>query len=168
MVKDSNNGITDEVANQVKKQFADYETVKQQLADANETIAGFKAMDIDGIRAAADEWKAKYEQAEKDHITKLADLAFEGLLNGAVTAAKGKNAKAIRALLDVETLKASKNQETDVKTALEELKKESGYLFDDEQTPPPYAAGTGTQSFAGKNEPASLADALREKYEMKG
>ena len=29
-----------------KKPFSDYETVRQQLADANKTIEGFKAMDI--------------------------------------------------------------------------------------------------------------------------
>lgn len=140
-----------------KKPFADYDTLKTQLTDANKAIEGFKAMDVDGVKKAADEWKAKYEQAEKDHAAKLADMKFDGLLSGAVSAAKGKNAKAIRALLDMDALKASKNQSEDIKTALETLKKDSGYLFDDDQTPPPYAAGTGKQTTTTKYSPEENA-----------
>ena len=81
------------------------------------------------------------------HQTELANMAFDRALEGAITAAKGRNPKAIKALLDVDTLKASKNQEADIKTALEGLQKESGYLFDDGQTPPPYASGTGTGAY---------------------
>ena len=78
------------------------------------------------------------------------DLAFDGILKDAITAAKGKSDKAIRALLDVDTLKASKNQANDIKAALEALQKESGYLFDDDQgVPPPYAAGTGSGNVGG-------------------
>lgn len=126
-----------------KAKFSDYDTVKNQLVEANKTIEGFKAMDIDGIKKAADDWKLKAEQAEKDAATKIAEMEFDGLLSGAVTAAKGKSAKAIRALLDVEGLKSSKNQETDIKAALEALKQESDYLFESNQTPPPYAPGPG-------------------------
>lgn len=151
-----------------KKSFADYNTIKQQLADANEAINGFKALDIDGVKKAADDWKAKYEQAEKDHAAKLADMEFDSLLSGAVSTAKGKNAKAIRALLDVDALKASKNQSDDIKAALEALKKDSGYLFEDDQTPPPYAPGTGKNQVANQDTASSLAGALRERYATKG
>ena len=61
----------------------------------------------------------------------------------AITAAKGRNAKAISALLDVEKLKKSTNQDADIKDALEALKKDNAYLFEDDSTPPPYAGGTG-------------------------
>lgn len=151
-----------------KKPFADYDTIKQQLADANKAIEDFKSMDIDGVKKAAEDWKAKFEQAEKDHAAKLADMEFDSLLSGAVSAAKGKNAKAIRALLDVDVLKASKNQSDDIKAALEALKKDSGYLFEDDQTPPPYAHGTGKNQVVNQNTTSSLAGALRERYAAKG
>lgn len=137
-----------------KKPFADYDTVKQQLTDANKAIEGFKAMDVDGVKKAADEWKAKFEQAEKDHAAKLADMEFDGLLSGAVTSAKGKNAKAIRALLDVDALKGSKNQSEDIKTALEALKKDSGYRDADAA---PYAPGTGKTPPTTKYTPEEAA-----------
>ena len=132
-----------------KKPFADYDTLKTQLETAQKTIQGFKDQDIEGVRRSAQEWEDKYNQAVKDHEAKLADMAFDQALEGAITTAKGKNTKAIKALLDVDTLKASKNQEADIKAALEGLQKDSGYLFGSEETPPAYAAGTGTGAYLG-------------------
>lgn len=128
-----------------KKPFADYDTIKQQLTTAQETIKGFESQDIEAVRKSAKEWEDKYNQALADHKQQMEEMAFDGILKDAITAAKGKSDKAIRALLDVDTLKASKNQAADIKAALEDLQKESGYLFGDEQgNPPPYAGGTGT------------------------
>lgn len=132
-----------------KKPFADYESVKEQLTAANKQIEEFKGMDIDGVRKAAEEWKAKAEQAEKDAAQRIADMEFDNVLKDAITAAKGKNAKAISALLDVSALKQSKNQADDIKSALEALQKENGYLFGEVQTPPPYAPGAGSQNMGG-------------------
>lgn len=134
----------------VKTKYADYDGLKTQLADAGKTIDGFKALDIDAIQKAANDWKLKAEQAEQDAATKIADLQFNSMLDSAVGTAKGKNAKAIRALLDVETLKTSKNQSEDIKTALDALKTENGYLFEAEGTPPPYAPGTGSTPIVGQ------------------
>lgn len=127
-----------------KKPFADYDHLKTQLDEAQKTIQGFKDQDIEGIRKSAKDWEEKYNQAVKDHEAKLADMAFDRKIEEAITGAKGKNAKAIKALLDVDTLKASKNQDADIKAAMDALQKDSGYLFGDEGNPPPYSAGAGT------------------------
>ncbi len=153
-----------------KKPFADYETVKEQLSEANKTIEGFEALDVDGVKKAAEEWKTKYEQAERDHAAKLADMEFSALLDGAITSAKGKNAKAVRGMLadQLDALKASKNQSEGIKAALEALKKDNGYLFEDAQTPPPYAAGTGTKQMLGNVTKESFAKlGYRERLELK-
>ena len=124
--------------NETKKGF------EEQLKTANDTITGFKDMDIDGIKAEAEKYKAAAAKAEQDAAEKIAAMQFNTALDGAIGAAKGKNAKAVKALLDVDTLRASKNQTEDIKAALEAAAKDSPYLFgDDAQTPPPYAAGTG-------------------------
>lgn len=130
-----------------KKPFADYDTIKQQLDDARSTIKGFEDQDIDGVRKAAQDWEKKYNDAIAAHQQELADRDFSQLLETAITGFKGKNVKAISALLDVDVLKGSKNQEADIKAALEGLKKDNGYLFDGEGTPPPYSAGAGTGGF---------------------
>lgn len=127
-----------------KKPFADYDTIKQQLDDARTTIKGFEDQDIESVRRSAQDWEKKYNDAIAAHQQELADRDFRQLLETAITGSKGKNVKAITALLDVDTLKASKNQEADIKAALEGLKKDSGYLFDGEGAPPPYSAGAGT------------------------
>lgn len=134
-----------------KKPFADYDTLKTQLDEAQKAIKSFQDQDIEGVRQSAKRWEEKYNQAIKDHEAKVADMAFDQALEGAITAAKGKNAKAIKALLDVDTLKASKNQEADIKAALEGLQKDSGYLFGSDEVPPAYAAGTGTGAYQGGN-----------------
>lgn len=148
-----------------KKSFEDYDTIKKQLEDARTTIKGFEDQDIEGVRQSAKDWEKKYNDAITAHQKELADRDFQQKLEGAITGAKGKNAKAIIALMDVQALKESKNQDQDITAALEALKKDSGYLFDTEGTPPPYAPGAG----AGNQDPApsanTLAGALREKYE---
>lgn len=148
-----------------KKPFADYDTIKEQLAAANQTIEDFKGMDIDGVKKAAEEWKQKAEQAERDAAQRIADMEFDNDLKDAITAAKGKNAKAIAALLDVSTLKQSKNRAEDIKTALESAQKESPYLFGEDQTPPPYAPGAGSQNM-GQEDP--LTASIRSAAGLKG
>lgn len=129
-----------------KKTYEDYDTIKQQLADAQNTIQGFKenGADLETMRKKAEEWENKFNQAVADHKKQMADRDFQQKLDAAITGAKGKSAKAISALLDVPALRESKNQDQDITAALEALKKESGFLFDTEGTPPPYSAGTGT------------------------
>lgn len=151
-----------------KKPFADYDTVKSQLDEAQKTIKGFQdsGADIEAVRKSAKDWEDKYNAAVSESNQKIADMAFDHALEAAITGAKGRNAKAIRALLDVDTLKSSKNQESDIKAALEDVKKDNGYLFDDGSTPPPYAGGTGTHKQHPNGEPSSLSGALRAKYNL--
>lgn len=145
-----------------KKPFADYDTIKDQLATAQETIKGFESQDIEGVRKSAKEWEDKYNQALADHQAKLDDIAFHSELDDVITSAKGKNIKAIKALLDLETLRASKNRAADAKTAVEALQKaeDSGFLFGTEQDPPPYAGGTGTGAGGAYDSNAAMRAAM--------
>ena len=127
------------------KPFADYDSIKEQLRTATEGLEAFKGVDVKDLQGqVAKLTKDLFDQAEA-HKKQLADLAFEGVLKEAITAARGRNTKAIAALLDVDALKTSKDQTADIKSALEALKKDSGYLFDSEETPPPYSPLAGTQ-----------------------
>lgn len=135
-----------------KKPFADYETIKNQLGEAQKTIKGFQDQDIDGIKQSAKDWEEKYNKAIEDHKKQMDDMAFDGVMKDAIATAKGRNAAAIIGALGTEkmaTLRGSKNQADDIKAALEDLKKDSGYLFESEQTPPPYSFGTGTGPSGG-------------------
>ena len=142
-----------------KKPYADYDTLKQQLEDAQKTIQGIQdqGTDLATAQQSARDWEQKYNDAIESHKKEMADRDFRQLLEGAIAGAKGRSTKAITAMLDVEALKGSKNQEADIKAALEGLKKESGYLFEAEGTPPPYAAGTGTGGGSGGTDGVTAA-----------
>ena len=146
-------GITAEQA-----KYSDYETVKSQLSEAQKTIAGLQktGTTLEEAQKAAKDWEDKYNAAVKKHTQELADRDFYAAVEAGIIKAKGKNAKAIMALLDLDSLKGSKNQAQDIASALEACQKENGYLFGEAQTPPPYAAGTGASGGA-----ASGMDAIR-------
>ncbi len=132
-----------------KAKYADYDTLKTQLDEAQKTIKGLQDQDIEGARKSAKEWEEKYNQAIADHQQQMADMAFDQSLDTAIAGIKGKNAKAIKALLDMEALKKSTNQDADIKAALEALKKDSGYLFEEAAKAPPYAPGAGAGGVGG-------------------
>ena len=140
------------------KPFADYDTIKEE----RDTL---KAQQGDGMveGKTAQQWKADYDKAVSDHQSELDGIKFQSVLDTAITAAKGRNAKAITALLDVETLRGSEDQQKAIDAALEAMKEENGYLFDGEGTPPPYSPGTGTGNPPAE-QTSSLAGALRERY----
>ena len=90
----------------------------------------------------------------------LAAVQFDGKLDAAITAAHGRSAKAIRALLDVDTLKGSDKQDEAITAALAALQKDSGYLFESGETPPPYAAGTGSTALHGADADTAMRQAM--------
>lgn len=118
---------------------AELETVKTQLTEANKQIEDFKGMDVDGIKKAADEWKSKFETAEKEHSTKLATMQFETELDTALAGAKVKNAKAVKALLSSDDLRdaAGKFIPERLASQIEKIKTEADYLFESDAPPPP-------------------------------
>ena len=128
---------------EAKKPFEDYESLKEQLQTAKDGLAAFKDVDVDKLQGKITELTGQLADKDKQWQEKLNGMAFDGRIKDAITAAKGRNAKAISALLDVEKLKKSTNQDADIKDALEALKKDNAYLFEDDSTPPPYAGGTG-------------------------
>ena len=98
---------------------------------AVETLKGFEGKDFDAITKERDEWKRKHDEMEEQHRKEAEEREFNSLLTAAISEAKGKNAKAISALLDLDKLRTSKNQQSDMKAALDALRTESGYLFED-------------------------------------
>lgn len=151
---------------EAKKPFADYDSIKEQLQTAKDGLKAFEGVDVAQLQSQIAALNTQLSDKDKEWQGKLDAMAFDGKIKDAITAAKGKSAKAIAALLDMDTLRASKNQDADIKTALEALKKDSGYLFDDDTVPPYYAPGTGTQHQKPGGAPESLAGALRAKYNI--
>lgn len=131
--------------NQTKKLDAANETIKANdtaMKDLQTKLDGFKDVDVSGLNQRIKELETEKANIQKDYDAKIADRDFDDLVKESIAAVNGKNAKAITALLDVETLKASKNQKEDVAAALKALteKEDSKMLFGE---PEPKPAGTG-------------------------
>jgi len=122
---------------------AEAENLKAQLQEASTTIEGFKAMKPDELKAAADEWKAKAEQAQADAAAQIAALRFETALDGALTGAKAKNPKAVKALLDAANLKYNEADGSIIglNEQLEKVKADNDYLFESDKPAPRIVSG---------------------------
>lgn len=119
------------------------ERLSGQLDEANKQIEEFKDLDVDGIKKAAAEYKAKFEEAEKKAKSDMEALQFDYALTDALGAAKARNAKAVKALLDAESLRLKDGEIVGLKDQLEKIKAENDYLFESEETTPRIVAPTG-------------------------
>ena len=138
-------------------------TINDLKKDLNE----FKDVDVSGMKQKIADLEKDIQTKDETHQKEIADRDFNDLLKESITSANGRNAKAITALLDVETLKASKNQKEDIAAAIKVLTEaeDSKMLFGE---PDPKPAGKLDLIGGVKKTPAeggdSLMDALREKY----
>ena len=102
------------VAEQFKTQF---ENAQAQLKTAQDGLAKF-----DG-KKTPDEYEAELTKLRGDMQAQADGFAFDSALNTAIMGKKGRSVKAVRALLDMEALKSSKDRTTDIDKALEEAAK---------------------------------------------
>lgn len=112
----------------------DRDTYKGQLDDVSKKLKAFDGVDIEALRGEVNTLKTDMATKEAGFQSQLADRDFQALITAGIGAAKGKNPKAITALLDVETLKASKNQKDDTAAALKALAESDAYLFGEPDT----------------------------------
>lgn len=138
---------------------AELASLKNQLGEANKQIEGFKSMDIEGIRKAAEDYKAKFEAGEKQHKADMEALQFDYALSDSLKGAKARNVKSVKALLDMEGLKLSGGEIIGLKEQLEKIKTDNGFLFEDD-TPPPRVLGAA-QTLKTNGAPKSYSEAVQ-------
>ena len=115
-----------------------------------DAIMAENGKDISQLRQSAQDWEQKY------HAMRL-----DAAVGQAIAKARGRNQKAITALLDLQALEGAEDLHFAAQQAVDALKKECGYLF---ETVPGYAPGTGAMTAQEMEEPQTLASALREKF----
>ena len=152
ILKDAGLEVTAEqlaaIDKEVKENYktgTDYEKQKDKLSAAEdkvktltESLDKFKDVDADKLNGEIADLKKQLEEKDKTFASQIADRDFDDLVKDAIAEAKGRNPKAIKALLDVEALKASKNQKDDVAAALKKLAEaeDSKMLFGEDQPAP--------------------------------
>lgn len=117
-------------------------TQEKTITDLKKDLGEFKDADVSGMKQKIEDLENEINTKETAHQQEIADRDFNDLLKESITSAKGLNAKAITALLDVDALKASKNQKEDITAALKALTEaeNSKMLFG---APEPNPVGTG-------------------------
>lgn len=119
---------------------------KTSLEDAQKALKSFEGVNVDELKGEIVKLTNDLATKDKEHQQKLDEMDFNSTVDSAIKAKGAKNVKAVRALLDMDTLKASKNREGDINAALDKLAADETYLF--EATDPKGNAG-GAPNFTG-------------------
>lgn len=130
----------DKIQKKLDDMTAERDNEKGRADSAEETLKSFDGVDVEKLNQSIKEWKKKAEDAEKDYNQKIADRDFDDLLKEAIKSANGLNEKAIMGCLDIPTLKASKNQKSDIESAIKALSEaeDSKMLFKAENSVTPH------------------------------
>lgn len=121
----------DEV-NEAKKEL------EKQISDRDKQLKDLsvKAQGNEELTKQIEQLQLSNKQIAKDYEDRINKMQFENALEGALTNAKCKNAKALKALLDIDNVKLNEGKLEGLEEQLNKLKESDGYLFDLETTPP--------------------------------
>ena len=114
---------------ELAKAEADRDKYKEQLDEATESLEKFKDVKPEELSAEIEKLQQTIKDKDTEYAQKIADMEFNSAIEKAITEAGAKNTKAVKALLDIEALKGSKNQKDDIASALETVKKDNEYMF---------------------------------------
>ena len=137
--------IDKKVSEEIGKGFVartDFNTAKAELKAAKDIIADRDKQleslrkstgDVDALKQQIATLQADNAKAAKDHEAEIKRLKIDTAVGLALSAARAKNAKAVRALLDLD--KAELDEDGTVKGLSDQLKKlaaapDSGFLFE--------------------------------------
>lgn len=132
-----------------EKQKTALDSAGEKLKTSDETmkrlekeLEEYKDADVSGLKKQIEDLKDDLEKKDEEYQRQISGRDFDDLLKESISQAKGRNAKAITALMDVEKLKESKNQKDDVAAALKALseQEDSKMLFGE---PDPKPVGNG-------------------------
>lgn len=134
----------------VSKMQGEIDRATERATTAEETLKGFEGKDFDAITQERDSWQKKYEDRIKAEADAKEKAELDEAIANAIKTAKGKNANAIIANLDMESIKASHNRDKDIAEAIKALSEseETAFLFD---TDPEQSRAQFTTGMSGSN-----------------
>lgn len=125
---------------------ATIDNLTNQLNTAKETVSKFEGIDPEQMASQIQKLNEELATQQNAFQKQLADRDFNDLLTKSISEAGGKNAKAVSALLDIDTLKASINQKEDISNAIAKAKQDADYLFTSDE---PLKNAVGSTSNGG-------------------
>lgn len=106
---------------EVEKKDAKIQALTDKVSTTESALKKFEGIDADALHNEIESLKKSLATKDAEFTQKLADRDFDDLLKESIADAKGLNAKAITSLLDVDSLKKSQNQKTDIAEAIKKL-----------------------------------------------
>lgn len=124
------NWIMQENGNDVNREKAAATALQAQLDNANAQLKTSQ----DGLKAfegkkKPEEYEAELTKLQADMKAQADGFAFDNALDTAILGKKGRSVKAVRALLDVDSLKGSADRSADIAKALDEAAKANPWAF---------------------------------------
>lgn len=139
----------------------DQDNYKTQLAAAQSALKSFDGVNVQELQSKITQLTADLANKETEYQKQIADRDFNDLLKATAEGYKPRDLKAVMPFLDIEKLKGSKNQEADIKSALEAVKKDNAYLFQDTNIPRVVSTTPGTGGAEQNDTKARANEALR-------
>lgn len=153
--------VMSEYGKEVNPLKAERDSYKTQLDTAQASLKAMEGIDAAGLQTKVSDL-TKQLQGKDTEIEKIkSDYAFDASVKEAIRKASGRNEKAIMALLDVDTLKTSKNQTQDIEAAITALKKDNDYLFQQATTIPRVVSSTTGINNEAQTKKEQANEALR-------
>lgn len=123
----------DEV-NEAKKRL------QEDLKKRDEQLEELKKIDAEELKAEITRLQEENKQTQKQYEKELNKIKLENAIEKALIAAKAKNIKAVKALLDLEKIKLDGEDLIGLKEQLDNLQKaeDSKFLFDDGRNNPQF------------------------------
>jgi len=117
---------------------------KAQLETATESLKKFEGVDVKDLQGKITTLNQQLETQKQTYEKQIADNDFNSLVDSILKDKGAKSTTATKALLDLKTLRDSKNQREDIESAVDKVKEEQDYMFNSEE---PLDKG----KFAGKS-----------------
>ena len=91
--------------------------------------------DVEALNKLVEQLQLSNKELEENHSKEMHNLQFNFALEGALTNAKSKNNKALKALLNMDNIKYQEGKLEGLQEQIEALQKDASYLFDLDTTP---------------------------------
>ena len=184
LTKEQVDQILDEISQDIGKAKGDAEkvqtklttaeseitTLKGQLAERNEQLETLKNStgDVEGMKKQIADLQADNKAKDEAHAAEIKTLKVNTAIDAALTAAKAKNTKAVKALLDLDINKAELSDDGSIKGLDDLIKKlqgaeDSKFLFDTETKKTTMKGAKPGET--GKEEPDGKVDTSKMSYE---
>lgn len=104
-----------------QKQVDKVNNLTEQLDETKTALGKFDGVDPEALKNDIAALTKKLEDKDTEYQQQIADRDFQDKVKASIAKYKGKNEKAIKSLLDMDVLKASKNQDNDLDVAMKAL-----------------------------------------------